>query len=555
MALNSFTVGTGGTYTTIAQWYGARRLQVASGDIEEAVLLDGNHDWSSYQAGWNAVDFTLRLRGQTAQDGNWTTGARIVPTGAFNLPNRTNNTTLEFQDLVIDLPSSFAPVVITTNNSTIDRDTTFNFTDCLCDLNHTLTVDGGNTPGQTFFNFTNCVAEGVSNPSRIVQASTSASNAGDYVVTLTASTITDSYVRLQTNTSNTSANGSVDVHGCLVSIQSTIGFAGRLVWNTSSAYARGGNSTDCITTENSTNHAAWATGTVTNPTYEAVFNFDGSNPATGEVSYTGGTGDKKDYSLVDHADNLAVDYATNATMPTLDILGETRDTSPDAGAYEIIADEPPPDPPDPPDPPVDPDPEMTTKVSTGMLKQVATSATNDTTALDTANAGKVVQLNSLGAIPSVYFSPMVDQWKLSGNLTGSHDPISTNLSRVIKLGGDSMTNTSGVFTFPKTGIYKVEAVFSANLSAAAGFCEASIWKTTDLTNPEQPTYTRIVRGFESGVNTLPDCNIAMTGFVDVTDTAECAVKFVVSQSNTGNSLRGSASYSETHFTFTRIGDT
>ena len=552
MALNSFTVGSGGIYGTIAQWYGARRTQVASGDIEEAVLLDGDHDWSSYQAGWNQVDFTLRLRGQTAQDGDWTTGARIIPTGAFNLPNRINNTVVEIQDVVIDLPASFAPIVLTTNNSVIDRDTTFSFTDCMCRLDHTLTVDGGNTPGQTFFNFTNCVAEGQGNTSRIFQVSTSSSNAGDYNVTLTGCTIVDSYVRLQTNTGNTSADGSVDVHGCLVSIASSIGFAGRLVWNTSSAYTRGGSSTDCITTEDSTNHAAWATNSVTNPTYSATFNFDNSDPAVGEVSFVGGAGTLKDYTLVEHDDNLAIDYAVNATMPVLDILGETRDASPDAGAFEIIVEEPP-EPPEPPGP--DPDPDMTTKVSTGMLKEVATSTTNDTTALDAANAGKVVQLNSLGAIPSVYFSPMVDQWKLSADLAGNHDPISTNLSRVIKLGGDSMTQTGGIFTFPKTGVYKIDAIFSCGLSAAAGLCEASIWKTTYLTNPETPVYEKIVQGFESGVNTLPDCNIAMTGIVDVTDVAECAVKFVVNHSNVGNRLRGNSAFSETHFTFTRIGDT
>ena len=82
---------------------------------------------------------------------------------------------------------------------------------------------------------------------------------------------------------------------------------------------------------------------------------------------------------------------------------------------------------------------MTTRVTTELLKEVATSSTNDGTSLNSADSGKVVQLNAQGAIPSVYFNPIIDQWRLTSNLTGDAAPISSNLNRSAKLGGDTMS--------------------------------------------------------------------------------------------------------------------
>ena len=195
-----------------------------------------------------------------------------------------------------------------------------------------------------------------------------------------------------------------------------------------------------------------------------------------------------------------------------------------------------------------------TKVPTTLFKDLASSATNDGTALDTANSGKVVQLNSQGAIPSVYFAPIIDQWRLTANLAGDATPIASNLSRAAKLGGDSMSESSGIFTFPKTGIYKVEAVFQAAAAVATGSCTASIQISTNA-DQETPTWTTVAQGLENGLPTVEYGSIAMSILADVTSTSTVKVRFVVDQSNAGNSLVGNSTINYTHFTFTRIGDT
>src|SRR5210317_502917 len=58
---------------------------------------------------------------------------------------------------------------------------------------------------------------------------------------------------------------------------------------------------------------------------------------------------------------------------------------------------------------------------------------------------------------------MADQWRLTTNLTGDQDPI-TNLERpdesyFAKI-GTGMTESSGIFSFPSTGLYLI--MFQAN---------------------------------------------------------------------------------------------
>ena len=53
----------------------------------------------------------------------------------------------------------------------------------------------------------------------------------------------------------------------------------------------------------------------------------------------------------------------------------------------------------------------------------------------------------------------IDQWYVSSNFTGSVNPISSNLARYTSAGGylgGGMTQSSGTFTFPSTGFWKID---------------------------------------------------------------------------------------------------
>ena len=54
---------------------------------------------------------------------------------------------------------------------------------------------------------------------------------------------------------------------------------------------------------------------------------------------------------------------------------------------------------------------------------------------------------------------VADQWRLTADLVGSNGDITANLEQIDTAGqatiGDAMTESSGIFTFPHTGIYHV----------------------------------------------------------------------------------------------------
>ena len=147
---------------------------------------------------------------------------------------------------------------------------------------------------------------------------------------------------------------------------------------------------------------------------------------------------------------------------------------------------------------------------------------------------------------------MANNWRLTADFTGDAGPIASNLEIVDTAGqgtiGSAMTVSSGVFTFPSTGIYLVRFNFmlygSVNADTDARF---SIYVTTD-----NSSYTQIARGFEEvahGANTTG----MVESLIDVTDTSNVKVRFDVSSNI--NLVRGSSSQNQTSMMFIRLGDT
>ena len=135
-----------------------------------------------------------------------------------------------------------------------------------------------------------------------------------------------------------------------------------------------------------------------------------------------------------------------------------------------------------------------------------------------------------------------DQWRLTANL-GTNGDITSNLERVDTTGfgylGTGMTESSGVFSFPSTGIYKIEMVSRAN----AG-CTTEIKVTTDNSTFTNATTTRCAS----------DPSHYGSYLFDVTNTSTHKVKFALDGISSGV-LVGNTDVNRTYFTFIRLGDT
>ena len=151
---------------------------------------------------------------------------------------------------------------------------------------------------------------------------------------------------------------------------------------------------------------------------------------------------------------------------------------------------------------------------------------------------------------------MADQFRLTTDFTGNAAPIASNLARVNNTGqgtlGSGMSESSGVFTFPSTGIYLVTLCLqTARTVSNDDRIDISISLTTD-----NSSFNDCARGFTNsdGVTSGDTGYINnISSLIDVTDTSNVKVRFDIA--NNVNLVRGSSSNNQTTMTFIRLGDT
>jgi len=149
---------------------------------------------------------------------------------------------------------------------------------------------------------------------------------------------------------------------------------------------------------------------------------------------------------------------------------------------------------------------------------------------------------------------MIQQWRLTSSFSGNADPIASNLAIASADGGagigSNMTESSGVFTFPSTGIYLILAHFSFYRNANDRLIQGHIQADTGSGSGEAGTsycFTDDDYGDSAYVSTD-------TQFLfDVTNTSTHKVRFGAFSG--GATCIGDAASHKTGFTFIRIGDT
>ena len=135
-----------------------------------------------------------------------------------------------------------------------------------------------------------------------------------------------------------------------------------------------------------------------------------------------------------------------------------------------------------------------------------------------------------------------DQFRLTADTTTTQFDVTSNLERVDSNGfariGTGITESSGIFSFPSTGIYFIHANVSSNNSL-----DFRIFTTTDNSTYETATQ---MRGIDLG-------NASGIHIFDVTDITTHKVKFRVE--NNSGTIYGHTGDSKTYFTFIKLGDT
>ena len=213
----------------------------------------------------------------------------------------------------------------------------------------------------------------------------------------------------------------------------------------------------------------------------------------------------------------------------------------------------------------------------GRALQTVTPATNSITAAMVGNdliSGKTALgaepadtdeflVSDAGTLKRVDYSyikgggiTMAQQYRLTTSLqmATSGTDITANLEVVDSDGyggiGSSMSESSGIFTFPSTGIYLIEfngAIQKGSTDYAVGQIKTTV---------DNSSYDSAASGYAFSTDSNKYASFNAKFMFDVTDTSTHKVKFAqYKQGSNQVDLIGDTTRNDTHFTFLRLGDT
>ena len=155
----------------------------------------------------------------------------------------------------------------------------------------------------------------------------------------------------------------------------------------------------------------------------------------------------------------------------------------------------------------------------------------------------------------------VDFWRLSASATGNQLPITSNFETVDTYGwstsgriGSGMTHSSGVFTFPNTGIWWV--IFNGYFACSSSTHQNNIyidWSADNASSWNQSVYSN--QGVYKYSTHTSYGNACAQAFFDVTDTSNQKVRFQYVAGTGSEELKGSSTVTYTSWQFICLGDT
>ena len=181
-----------------------------------------------------------------------------------------------------------------------------------------------------------------------------------------------------------------------------------------------------------------------------------------------------------------------------------------------------------------------------------TIAANAVTTTKIANSAVTsVKTTGVGVIT------MAEQWRLQSALQGNRTPLTgwnvVNTGNAGKI-GSSMSESSGVFTFPSTGIYLIMFVLQGYSDSSTQNLIGNIQTTTNNSSWTGVAYSQ--NGIYDYSNSYPSHSNGMnTHIFDVENTSTHKVRFQYGAGQGGEYCDGNASYTKTSATFVRLGDT
>jgi hypothetical protein len=169
---------------------------------------------------------------------------------------------------------------------------------------------------------------------------------------------------------------------------------------------------------------------------------------------------------------------------------------------------------------------------------------------DTINIVGTLQNNGNNAVGIT----MADQWRLTTSTnSGTNADITTNWERNDSTGygsiGTGMTESSGIFTFPSTGIYFITEFWTVDVVSGSAVNMQGLVTIDNSSYSTVTTSTAQAKGGDQGMT------LANQFLIDVTDTSNVKIKFATASFIAGDVVLGSSTQNRSSVSFIRLGDT
>ena len=194
------------------------------------------------------------------------------------------------------------------------------------------------------------------------------------------------------------------------------------------------------------------------------------------------------------------------------------------------------------------------------LQTVTPDADTITTAMLKSNAVTTAKITDANITSAKMFSgfangiTMADQFRTSATITNPSGRVDVNFERAdnatfAKI-GTGMTESSGIFAFPVTGLYLVEWNFTMQTLS-----DAAVNFYIRVTANNGASFDNVARTLQGNINSSTEYNSARAVcFVNVTDTSNVKVEFYCDGGTSNFNLTGNTAYNVTSYTFIRLGD-
>jgi hypothetical protein len=200
------------------------------------------------------------------------------------------------------------------------------------------------------------------------------------------------------------------------------------------------------------------------------------------------------------------------------------------------------------------------KIDVANMLTGATPVANGGTGIASGTSGQFLKFTGSTTVASAAVDAgisMANQWRLTSDFTGDATPITSNLEAIDTYGngsiGTAMTVSSGVFTFPSTGIYFIQAQGEFYYAGDSRYNQLIIEVTTD--NSSYNEAAKSTGGIAQAESSTTHTNSSSFYIFDVTNVSTHKVRFTSSVSDNSVTTYGNTNRNQTCMTFIRLGDT